>query len=162
MAFAPPDSNPRVSIDVRDADVHNVLRLIADAGRVNVVVPSEVQGKVTLRLHNTPWREALDAVLASRGLGRVFEGNIIYVDTHERLERARRRAIDRSDRQTSLSPMVTRVIPVRYARASDMAPLVRGMLSAEGQVVVDARSNLLVVTDRLGVVRTIVTKWSGR
>ncbi len=162
MAFAPPDSNARVSIDVRDADVHNVLRLIADAGQVNVVVPEEVQGKVTLRLHNTRWREALDAVLASRGLGRVTEGNVIYVDTLQRLERARRRSIERTDRQTSLSPMVTRVIPVRYARAADLAPMVRGLLSTEGQVVVDARANLLVVTDRLGVVRTIVTKWGGR
>ncbi|CAN0600108.1 unnamed protein product, partial [Laminaria digitata] len=84
------------------------------------------------------------------------------VDTLQRLARARRRSIERTVRQTSLSPMVTRVIPASYARAADLAPMVRGLLSEQGRVVVDTRANLLVVTDRLGVVRTIVTKWGGR
>src|SRR5262245_1975781 len=83
IGAAPPPR--RISIDIKDADIHNVLRLIADAGKVNIVVPDDVKGRVTIKLRNVPWTEALDVILRSKGLGREKTGSVIQVDTLERI-----------------------------------------------------------------------------
>src|SRR5688572_21553012 len=80
----------RISLDVKDAELHNVLRLLADTGRVNIVVPDDVKGKVTIKLRNVPWTEALDVILRSKGLGREQQGGVIQVDTLERIVKRQR------------------------------------------------------------------------
>src|SRR5688500_9829828 len=71
----------RITIDVKNADIHNVLRLFAHVGQVNIVVSDRVTGRVTVRLQEVPWGEALKAVLMSRGLGAEKVGDILQVDT---------------------------------------------------------------------------------
>ena len=61
----------RIDLDLKDADIHNVLRLLADVGRVNVVTADDVSGNVTIRMRNVPWDQALDVVLQAKGLGMV-------------------------------------------------------------------------------------------
>src|SRR5262245_56519127 len=73
----------RISLDLKDADLHNVMRLLSDVGKVNLVVPDEVKGKVTNKLRNVPWTEALDVILRAKGLGREQNGNVIQIDTLE-------------------------------------------------------------------------------
>src|SRR5207344_467668 len=67
----------RIDLDLKDADVHNVLRLLADVGQVNIVTADNVQGNVTIRMRNVPWDQALDVVLQAKGLGMVRSGNLI-------------------------------------------------------------------------------------
>lgn len=78
------DSSPRwvgrpIDLDLKDADVANVCRLLADVGRVNIVLGDGVQGQVTLRMHRVPWDQAFDAVLAAKGLRAERDGNVILV-----------------------------------------------------------------------------------
>lgn len=62
----------RIDLDVQDADIRNVLRLLAEVGGVNIVVNDQVKGKVTLRLKNVPWDQALDLLVSTYGLGMVI------------------------------------------------------------------------------------------
>ncbi|MCA9550190.1 MAG: pilus assembly protein PilQ [Myxococcales bacterium] len=136
-----------ITLNVKDADVHDVLRLLADTAGVNVVVPAEVQGRVTLSLRRVPWVTVLDTVLAARGLGRTWVGEVIYVDTLERLTEADAARLARRDLAEAEGRLVTRVIRLSYAQAAELAPVVRAVLSPRGTVVVDERTNSLVVTD---------------
>lgn len=69
----------RIDLDVKGADVHEVFRLIADVGKVNIVVAGEVSGTITLKLKNVPWDQALDVVAKARGLVLERDGNVIIV-----------------------------------------------------------------------------------
>ena len=140
-------STKRINLDVKDADLHNVLRLLADVGRINIVVADDVKGKVTVRLTNVPWTEALDVVLAAKGLGKEKVGSVIHVDTLERIiARDKTRAELAATRQEA-APLVTVMIPVNYTTAESLRPIVQSMLTPRGKVIVDARTNTLIVTD---------------
>jgi hypothetical protein len=69
----------RVDLDLKDTDVHDVFRLLADVGKVNIVVGGEVAGRVTLRLRHVQWDQALDVIVRARGLVVEREGNIILI-----------------------------------------------------------------------------------
>jgi hypothetical protein len=68
-----------VDLDLRSADIHDVFRLLADVGRVNIVVAGEVSGQVTMRLRHVPWDQAMDVIARARGLAYEREGNVILV-----------------------------------------------------------------------------------
>jgi secretin/TonB-like protein len=68
-----------VDLDVKDADVGDVCRLLADVGHVNLVVGDGVEGRVTVRMHHVRWDKALEAILAAKGYRAVQDGNIVTV-----------------------------------------------------------------------------------
>ncbi|MEM6992766.1 MAG: secretin and TonB N-terminal domain-containing protein [Myxococcota bacterium] len=69
----------RIDIELQDSEVHDVLQLLADIGRVNIVVASGVDGRVTARFKATPWDEVLAHVLRALQLTSRRDGNVIYV-----------------------------------------------------------------------------------
>jgi len=142
-----PRESKRITLDVVRADIHDVLRLLAEKGGLNVVVSDAVQGKVTLRLRDVPWRQALDTVLASHGLGQELRGNVLRVAPMKQLtEEAEARAKLKQARE-DVAPLHTYFIPVSYARASELLPQVQAQLSPRGRASVDARTNTIIVTD---------------
>jgi len=140
-------SGRRIDMDFKDADVHNVLRLIADAGRVNIVAADNVSGSVTIRMRNVPWDQAIDVVLQAKGLGMDRQGNIIRVAPLADLEKEREMAISRRQQELQLAPIETRLIPVSYAQAADIQERARDLLSGRGSIAVDERTNVMVVRD---------------
>jgi type IV pilus assembly protein PilQ len=140
----------RIDLDLKDADIHNVLRLLADVGRVNVVTADDVQGNVTIRMRNIPWDQALDVVLQSKNLGMVQRGNIIRVAPLAQLEKEREMAIARRRQELQLAPLETRLIPVSYAQANEIQARARDLLSSRGSIAVDTRTNVLIVRDVAG------------
>jgi len=137
----------RINLELVRADLHQVLRILAEAGRVNVIVPDEVQGTVTLRLRDVPWDEALDAVLSLHALGYERRGNVLRIAPLKQLaEEADQRARLKRDREGA-APLVTTLIPVSYARAADLLPHVKALLSPRGSASVDARTNSIIVRD---------------
>ncbi|AKI98835.1 Type IV pilus biogenesis protein PilQ [Archangium gephyra] len=143
----PPQEMKRISLDVTRANVHDVLRMLADKGRLNLVVSEEVQGTVTLKLRDVAWTEALDVVLASRGLGMERRGNILRVASLKTLQAEAEALVRLKEAREQAAPLRTWMIPVNYARASELLPHVRGLLSPRGSVSVDLRTNTLIVTD---------------
>ncbi|HYH94623.1 secretin and TonB N-terminal domain-containing protein [Hyalangium sp.] len=147
LADAPRDESKRITLDVVRADIHDVLRLLAEKGGLNVVVSDDVKGKVTLKLRNVPWRQALDTVLASNGLGQELRGNVLRVAPVKQLaeEAAARTQLKKA--REEVAPLRTFLIPVNYANASELLPQVKAQLSPRGTASVDARTNTIIVTD---------------
>ncbi len=137
----------RIDIDLRDADIHNVLRLLAEVGNVNIVTSDDVTGNVTIRMHNVPWDRALEVILAARSLGMQRDGNIIRIAPQSVLDKERELAIERAKQNQQLEPLETRLIPVSYALGSEISPRARELLSGRGTLSVDDRTNVLIVRD---------------
>jgi type IV pilus assembly protein PilQ len=140
----------RIDLDLKDADIHNVLRLIADVGRVNIVTADDVGGSVTIRMRNVPWDQALDVILQSKQLGLVRQGNMIRVAPLVQLEKEREMRIARQKQELQLAPLETRLIPVSYAAATDIQARAQDLLSARGSIAVDERTNVMIVRDVSG------------
>jgi type IV pilus assembly protein PilQ len=137
----------RLSMDFVNADIRNVLRLIGDVSGLNVVAGDDVQGKLTVRLVDVPWDQALEVILKTRGLGQVREGNIVRIAPAERLASEEARNLERAKAAEDLVPLITDIIPVSYASAQEISPQVSSVLSERGSVSVDARTNALLVKD---------------
>lgn len=137
----------RIDIDLKDADIHNVLRLLADTGHVNIVTADDVGGTITIRMHNVPWDQVLDVVLQAKGLGMVRQGNLIRVAPLAQLQKERELRIAAQKQEFELTPLETRLIPVSYARADELQPRARELLSPRGSIAVDERTNVLIARD---------------
>jgi type II secretory pathway component HofQ len=83
-APAPAHHGRRIDLDVKGADIHDVLRLLADVGRVSIVVADDVQGSVTVRMRQVPWDQALDVILRTKGFSSEREGDVILVTAKPR------------------------------------------------------------------------------
>ncbi|MEX2209097.1 MAG: type IV pilus secretin PilQ [Myxococcota bacterium] len=137
----------RVSLDFKDADIANILRLIAEVSDLNVIAGQEVTGKVTIRLVDVPWDQALDVILLTKGLGFVRIGNILRIAPVETLKmESEARLQDRRSRE-KLEDLVVKLQPVNFAKASDLGKLVKRLLSSRGSVNVDDRTNTLIIKD---------------
>ena len=150
-ADAPVYVGAPLSLNLQGIPIHGVLQQIADFAGLNLVVGDDVAGDMTLRLADVPWDEALDIVLATNGLGQRRSGNVLLVAPaatlaeQERLEAEARRAL------AELAPLETRFVRVRYADALALAALLGSdsalALSERGLVLVDERTNSLILTD---------------
>ncbi len=137
----------RITIDLRDADIQNVLRMIADEGNINIVAGEGVDGNVTLRLRSVPLDDALVVILRSQNLGWEQQGSIIRVAPMDEFNEAYEAEIARLTDRWRLEPLNVRILPLGYADASQVANLVAGVISPRGYVNVDQRNNSLIVTD---------------
>jgi type IV pilus assembly protein PilQ len=140
----------RIDLDLKDADIHNVLRLLADVGHVNIITADNVSGSVTIRMRNVPWDQALDVILQAKSLGVVRQGNLLRVAPLAELEKERDMAIARLKQETQLAPVETRLIPVSYATAAEVSRRAKELLSERGSIAVDERTNVMIVRDVAG------------
>ncbi len=137
----------RITLDFHDIEIRNLLRLIADVSKKNIVVADDVSGKVTVSLRNVPWDQALDLILKSKGLGKEEMGNVIRIAKYEQIAKEQQARADAEKARAPTLPLKVRIIPVNFARATDMAPRVKDVLSERGSVSVDDRTNVLIVKD---------------
>jgi type IV pilus assembly protein PilQ len=136
-----------VSFDFKDADIRDVLRILADISGFNIIVSSDVKGTVTLKLSNVPWDQALDVVLEDSGLGGFVEGNVVKVAPLKALQQ-RQSAIQAAAKSNEqLEPLTTKQVFVNYASAEELTPLAEPLLSDRGELKVDTRTNSILVTD---------------
>ena len=137
----------RISLDLKDADIQNVLRLLADVSKLNIVASDDVNGKITIKLRNVPWDQALDIILRAKQLDKTRNGNIIRVAPLSVLRKEEELRLARQEAQVRLEPLTVRLIPVSYAVAADVSPQVQALLTERGKVNVDVRTNVLIVED---------------
>jgi type IV pilus assembly protein PilQ len=152
-ADAPPAARPaasaeaKISVDFKDVDVVDVVRLLADVGHFQVVVDPGITCKLTLKLHEVPWDTTLDMALRVCGLASESDNGIVRVAPIAKLtgENEARRKL--AEEQRLDRPLHTRRYTLSYARAAELAPLIKKFLSPRGDVVFDARTNTLIITD---------------
>jgi type IV pilus assembly protein PilQ len=143
----PSPAETRISIDFKDADILDVIRLMSEVGSFQVVVDPGVSCKLTLKLKEVPWDAALDVILRSCGLGQDTDNGIVRVAPVAKLteEAAARRRL--AEEQRLDRPLRTTRYRLSYAKAAELAPLIKKFLSPRGEVVVDPRTNTLIITD---------------
>jgi type IV pilus assembly protein PilQ len=137
----------RISLDFQQADITNVLRLIAEVSGFNIVVGEGVKAKVTLKLVSVPWDQALDMLLKMNNLGMLREGNIVWIDTLTNIARQQDEEAKAKESKIKAEELVTRVIYVQNVTATEVQQTLRQYLSSRGQVQVNQASNALVVQD---------------
>jgi type IV pilus assembly protein PilQ len=137
----------RITLDFHDIEIRNLLRLIADVSKKNLIVADDVNGKVTVSLRNVPWDQALDLVLKTKGLDKEEMGNVIRIAKVEAIAKEQTARAEAAKARAPLVPMKVRLIPVNFARAGDVAPRVKDVLSERGTVTTDDRTNVLIVKD---------------
>lgn len=138
----------KITVDLMEADILNVLRLISDVSGRNIVVAQEVQGKVTIKLKNVPWDQALDVILRVNKLAMDSRGGVIRVITAEQKAKELEQAASIRENRMKSVPNVTRLIPVNYSLAKDLVPTIKGLLTPNrGTVAFDERTNVIIVND---------------
>ncbi|MFH1808629.1 MAG: type IV pilus secretin PilQ [Pseudomonadota bacterium] len=140
-------SGKRITLDVKEADILNVLRLIADVSKLNIIAADTVTGKVTIKLRNVPWDQALDVILKSKGLGMERRGGIIRVAPQTELQAEREMKAKQRELDQKSIPTTVKLLVVNYANAAEMLPQVQKILSIRGTATVDARTNVIIVED---------------
>ena len=136
-----------ISLDLQDTDIDNALRIIAEVSNLNIIASDDVTGKVTLRLIDVPWDQALDVILKTNGLDKVREGNVVRIAPVEKLRQEREALKQLRISQEELEPLQVKYIRISYAKASELKPLVETVVSERGIVTYDERSNQIIVKD---------------
>jgi type IV pilus assembly protein PilQ len=150
LAFGPAaiaEGEARLSLDVREANVADLVRLLAEVGRFQVVMDPGVSCALTLKLHEVRWTTALDAVLRPCGLGREQQGGVMRVAPLARLaeEAAAQRRL--AEERRASAPRRLTLYRLSYARAQQIAPHLKRFLSPRGEVSYDDRTNTLLILD---------------
>jgi type IV pilus secretin PilQ/predicted competence protein len=78
-----------ISLDFKDADVVNLLRILAAESGRNVVIGEDVKGKMSITLRNVPWDLALDTVLEAKGLVKLERDNVMRIVSGDQLAKER-------------------------------------------------------------------------
>ena len=146
----------RISLDLQDADLVNVLRLFGELANLNMILAPDVKGKVTVRLVNIPWDQAMEIILKMNGLGYTIEDNIIRIASMGALAKEADEEVRAKEAKKKAEDLVTRIIPINYSTASAIEPTIKKSLSTRGETVVDARTNTLIVKDIIRNVDEVV------
>ena len=159
----------RLTLSFQDIETRAVLQLLADVSGRNIIVSDSVAGNVTLRLQNVPWDQALDIVLATKGLDMRENGGVIIVAPADEIASREKADLEARKDIRELEPLLSEFLQVNYAKASDLAELMKGkggaskgnsMLSERGSVAIDERTNTLLVQDvseNLAQIRRLVS-----
>ena len=137
----------RISLNFKDADLKDVFRIFHEISGYNIVLDPSVSGNVTIVLDNVPEDQALDIILKNNGLDKVFENNVIRIASTSKLsqEAAARKTLQEAKELEEMPVTFTRALS--YARAKDVAPIVKRVMSKRGDVATDDRTNTLIISD---------------
>jgi type IV pilus assembly protein PilQ len=139
-----------VDFDFKDAPIHDLLRIIADTGHVNIVVPDTIDAKVTVRLKRVPWDQALEVILASHGLWFRRDGNLYRIAPRKELDAEDEAEAARRDAAIKAEVPKPDVVILNYASAAELKTKLEPMLSPKGKIEVDERTNSLIINDVVG------------
>jgi len=170
----------KLSLNFQDIEVRSVLQLIADFTDLNLVASDTVSGRITLRLDNVPWDQALDIVLKAKGLDKRLEGNVLMVAPAVEIAERERLQVEANKQLEELAPLVTEFIRIKYADAKalfdlfdvreedrtsgssrDRRSATKSILSERGAAIVDQRTNTIILTDtqeKIDAFKNLVSK----
>jgi len=154
-----------ISLDFQDADIVPILRLLGDVGGYNMVVHPDVKGKITMKLMNVPWNQAMDIILKTFNLEKVVEGNIIRIATVKAFQDEKKAVAENKELFGKAEDVVTKIFTVNYANVDDITehdeitkqdrriPGLKDMiekgkiLSPRGTISIDSRTRTIIVKD---------------
>ena len=141
----------RLSLNFQDIEVRAVLQLLADFTGLNMVVSDTVAGRITLRLQNVPWDQAMDIILKTKGLSQRRTDNVVLIAPTEEIAAREKLELESQQQIEELAPLRSELIQVNYAKAAEFAALLKSsentLISDRGSVSIDERTNTLLVQD---------------
>ena len=150
---APPNSSrtQHLSFYFQNIDVRALLQLIAKNAGLNFIIGDAVKGNITLNLAHVTWQQALNVILKTNGLAARRIGNVMFISTIEDITTNETKALQSQETLLNLAPLKSQLIRLKYTNAADLAGVLKGqqgnLLSARGDVAVDARTNSLIIRD---------------
>ncbi|AEH44393.1 type IV pilus secretin PilQ [Thermodesulfatator indicus DSM 15286] len=153
----------KISLDLQDADVRTVFRMLSEIGGVNIVLGEDIKGTITLKLKDVPWDQVLDIVLAKFGLGKAEINGILYIAPINKLQKQVQeiKSLKSSLAETQeLGPVKTEYINVNYVNACDLlnsqqAVSIKSLLTQRGTITCDSRTNILIVKDTEEAIKSL-------
>lgn len=181
-------SGEKLSLNFQKISVRAALQVIADFTGLNFVTGDTVKGDLTLRLQDVPWDQALDIILQSKGLAMRKKGNVVWVAPAKEIASKERAALEATKKVLELEPMSSELIQINYAKAKDIAKLLKSvrsvdtgisgsvlggvsvgqvqtesntLLSQRGSVTIDERTNSILIQDtplKIREIRKLIAK----
>jgi len=175
-------SGKTISLDFQNIPVRSALQQIANETNLNFVISDSVTGDMSLRLRDVPWDQALDTIMQTKGLARRQQGNVVWIAPAEEITNQQRLVLEAARQVSELEPLVSDLIQINYAKAEDIANLLKSvraiessvqqsmfgsvsvsevpteenrLLSDRGSVTVDERTNALLIQDTAQKIREI-------
>ncbi|WP_024304229.1 type IV pilus secretin PilQ [Pseudogulbenkiania sp. MAI-1] len=158
----------KLSLNFQDIEIRTVLQVIAEFTGLNIVTSDSVSGKITLRLKDVPWDQALDLILDSKGLDKRRTGNIIRIAPREELMARDKQAFEAKNQLTTLEPLRSETFVLRYRSAEDFKKILEEdskggtgsgrrntLLSERGSALIDPKTNTLIINDTSTVIDKI-------
>ena len=137
-----------ISLDFKDGDLQDIFRLFADISGLNVVVNPGVSGKVTLKLNEVPWDQALDLILKTNGLGYTLEDNVIRIARLSDLQKEEQEKRKLAEEKALAGDLQVARKRLSYAKANVLEPTIKKVaLSPRGSITIDERTNTMIITD---------------
>ncbi len=137
----------KISIQFKDADIRDIFNFISEESGLNILITEDVTGKVSLKLRQVPWDQALIVIMKSKQLGYVRQGNVLRISPLISLQKEADAARSVLESQAKLRPLRVKVFPVSYAKVESLETQAKEFLSERGKVKADARTNSLIVND---------------
>jgi len=169
-------SGQKVTFDFKDIEIQNALKLIAEMSNLNIIMSDDVSGKLTMHLVGVPWDQALDLILSARGLGQERQGNVVRIAPLKVLQAENDARLRAKKTTADLEPLITEFISLSFAKVTDIKDILAGaaksskktsgtgkkasstglgLSSARGSVLVDERTNTLIIHDTQAVINNI-------
>ena len=166
----------KLSLNFQDIEVRSVLQLIADFTSLNLVASDTVSGRITLRLQNVPWDQALELILKTKGLDKRTAGNVMLVAPADEIAARERLELEANNQNEQLVPLRSEYMQISYAKAADLQTMItsgvntsngtntnasNSLLSPRGSVSIDVRTNTLIIQDipkKIDEIRELVSK----
>jgi type IV pilus assembly protein PilQ len=139
----------KISLDFQDAEIGPIFRLLADVNGYNLVLDPSVRGKITIKLMNVPWDQALDIILNTFNLSKSIEGNILWIAPTGVFAKILDDKAKEKEAAEKAEPLTQEIIRINYATAGDISSAISQgkLLSPRGSITIDARMNTLVIKD---------------
>ncbi len=139
----------KISLDFKDADIKNILRLIADISGQNIIISDNAKGKITLRLENIPWDEALDIILETNNLGKIVTNTVTRIESREQIKKINEEKLLAKKSEENIAELLVKSYDISYAKSADLASFIKNMniLSERGSVNSFNLTNKLTVQD---------------
>ncbi|MGZ5497154.1 MAG: type IV pilus secretin PilQ [Candidatus Aminicenantales bacterium] len=149
-----------ISLKIKDADIKDVVLYLAEFAGLNVVFDPDVRGTVTVNLQDVPWDQTLDIILKQNKMGKTIEGNILRIAPVSVLTREEEEQRRLTESKELSGPVVVKTITLSYSKAKDVAALLRSKISPRGEIIVDDRTNTLLISevrDKLDLLEKLIT-----
>ncbi len=139
----------KISLDFQDADIVPIFKLLTDVSGYNIVVDPSVSGKITMKLYDVPWDQALDIILKTHGLDKSVFGNIIRIAPASVFDKEREEKIRYLETAEKTEELINRIFHINYADPEEVKTFLTdaNILSPRGNVSVDKRTGSLIIKD---------------